>query len=65
MHEAYLSLPRKEQALILKNLSTDTDIKRDALLLEKDIWICKFYQLFLITYISKWQYQDMKENIYL
>lgn len=40
MHEAYLSLPRKEQALILKNLSTDTDIKRDALLLEKDIWIC-------------------------
>ena len=40
MSEAYLTLPQKEQALILKKLSTNTDIKRDALLLEKDIWIC-------------------------
>lgn len=38
--EAYLSLPRKEQALILGKLSKNNDIKRDALLLEKDIWIC-------------------------
>ena len=38
--EAYLSLPQKEQALILGKLSKNKDIKRDALLLEKDIWIC-------------------------
>lgn len=40
MSEAYLSLPKKEQALILGKLSKNKDIKRDALLLEKDIWIC-------------------------
>jgi len=38
--EAYLQLSKKEQALILKNLSTNIGIKRDSLLLEKDIWIC-------------------------
>src|ERR1700722_16325598 len=38
--EAYLQLSKKEQALILKNLSMNENIKRDALLLEKDIWIC-------------------------
>ena len=37
MSEAYLSLPPKEQALILGKLSKNKDIKRDALLLEKDI----------------------------
>ena len=40
MPEAYLSLPQKEQALILRNLSTKKDLKRDAIILEKDIWIC-------------------------
>ncbi len=40
MSEAYLSLPQKEQALILRNLSTNKNIKREAVLLEKDIWIC-------------------------
>jgi len=38
--EAYLKLPKKEQALILGKLSKNKEIKRDALLLEKDIWIC-------------------------
>ncbi len=38
--EAYLKLPKKAQALILGKLSKNKDIKRDALLLEKDIWIC-------------------------
>jgi hypothetical protein len=38
--ETYLSLQKKEQALILGKLSKNKDIKRDALLLEKDIWIC-------------------------
>lgn len=40
MRETYLSLPQKEQALILGKLSKNKDIKREALLLEKDIWIC-------------------------
>lgn len=40
MSESYLKLPKKEQALILGKLSKNKDIKRDALLLEKDIWIC-------------------------
>ncbi len=40
MPEAYLALPKKEQALILRNLSTNKNIKREAILLEKDIWIC-------------------------
>jgi hypothetical protein len=38
--DAYLSLTQKEQAQILRSLSTNPDIKRDAILLEKDIWIC-------------------------
>lgn len=40
MPEAYLSLTQKEQAQILRSLSTNPNIKRDAILLEKDIWIC-------------------------
>lgn len=40
MSEIYLSLPQKEQAQILRALATNTNIKRDAILLEKDIWIC-------------------------
>lgn len=40
MPEVYLSLPPKEQAQILRSLSTNPSIKRDAILLEKDIWIC-------------------------
>jgi predicted nucleotidyltransferase component of viral defense system len=40
MSEAYLSLSKKEQTQILTNLSTTRNINRDALLLEKDIWIC-------------------------
>ncbi|MHB1947364.1 MAG: nucleotidyl transferase AbiEii/AbiGii toxin family protein [Gammaproteobacteria bacterium] len=40
MSEAYLSLSQKEQAQILRSLSTSPKIKRDAILLEKDIWIC-------------------------
>jgi hypothetical protein len=40
MSEVYLSLSLKEQAQILRSLSTNPSIKRDAILLEKDIWIC-------------------------
>lgn len=40
MHETYLTLPKKDQAQILNTLSTNKDIKREAILLEKDIWIC-------------------------
>jgi len=40
MPEAYLSLRQKEQAQLLQSLSTNPYIKRDAILLEKDIWIC-------------------------
>lgn len=40
MMESYLALPQKEQALILNNLSTNQNINRDTILLEKDIWIC-------------------------
>jgi predicted nucleotidyltransferase component of viral defense system len=40
MLESYLKLPRKEQTLILENISKNQHIKRDTLLLEKDIWIC-------------------------
>jgi predicted nucleotidyltransferase component of viral defense system len=40
MPEAYLTLSPKEQSQILRSLSTNPEIKRDALLLEKDIWIC-------------------------
>ncbi len=40
MSEPYLSLSQKEQAQILRSLSTNPNIKRDAILLEKDIWIC-------------------------
>lgn len=40
MSETYLTLPSKEQAQILRSLSTNPKIKRDAILLEKDIWIC-------------------------
>lgn len=40
MPETYLSLTQKEQAQILRSLSTNPDIKRDAILLEKDVWIC-------------------------
>jgi hypothetical protein len=38
--EEYLTLSQKEQAQILRSLSTNPIIKRDAILLEKDIWIC-------------------------
>ncbi len=40
MSDDYLRLPQKEQALILRSLSTNKNIKREALLLEKDIWVC-------------------------
>lgn len=40
MSESYLTLPQKEQALILRSLSTNKNIKREAILLEKDIWVC-------------------------
>lgn len=40
MHESYLTLSHKEQRQILQALSVNENIKRDALLLEKDIWIC-------------------------
>src|SRR5271154_4595455 len=38
--ESYLALLPKEQKQILYALSMHDNIKRDALLLEKDIWIC-------------------------
>jgi len=38
--ESYLTLSAKEQRQILQALSMKENIKRDALLLEKDIWIC-------------------------
>lgn len=38
--ESYLALSPKEQRQILQALSIRENIKRDALLLEKDIWIC-------------------------
>ena len=40
MSESYLALSHKEQRQILQSLSMNENIKRDALLLEKDIWIC-------------------------
>lgn len=40
MPETYLSLSTKEQAQILRSVSTSPSVKRDAILLEKDIWIC-------------------------
>lgn len=40
MPETYLTLSQKEQAQILRALSTNKDIQREAILLEKDIWIC-------------------------
>lgn len=40
MSEIYLSLYSKEQAQILRSLSANPNIQRDAILLEKDIWIC-------------------------
>jgi hypothetical protein len=40
MPENYLTLSHQEQAQILRNISTNSEIKRDSLLLEKDIWIC-------------------------
>lgn len=40
MPESYLALSHKDQRQILQALSMNTNIKRDALLLEKDIWIC-------------------------
>lgn len=38
--ESYLNLSQKDQRQILQALSMNANIKRDALLLEKDIWIC-------------------------
>jgi len=38
--ESYLTLSQKDQRQILQALSMNENIKRDALLLEKDIWIC-------------------------
>ena len=40
MPESYLALSHKEQRQIILALSMNEEIKRDALLLEKDIWIC-------------------------
>lgn len=40
MAEYYLTLPQKDQAQILRALSTNESIKREAILLEKDIWVC-------------------------
>lgn len=40
MLESYLELSQKEQAQILRTLATNPNIKRDSILLEKDIWIC-------------------------
>ena len=40
MPENFLTLSQQEQAQILRNISINNEIKRDALLLEKDIWIC-------------------------
>ena len=40
MPESYLALSSKEQRQILQTLSLNENIKRDALLLGKDIWIC-------------------------
>jgi len=40
MIESYLALSRKEQAQILRALSINENIKKEALILEKDIWIC-------------------------
>jgi hypothetical protein len=38
--ESYLTLSQKDQRQILQALSMNANIKRDALLLEKDVWIC-------------------------
>lgn len=38
--EYYLTLQKKDQSQILQALSTNKNIKREAYLLEKDIWIC-------------------------
>lgn len=40
MSESYLTLSQKDQRQILRALSMNKNIKRDARLLEKDIWIC-------------------------
>jgi predicted nucleotidyltransferase component of viral defense system len=40
MPESYLALSPKEQGQILHALAMKENIQRDALLLEKDIWIC-------------------------
>lgn len=40
MRESYLTLSKKDQAQILRALSTNPNIKRESILLEKDIWIC-------------------------
>lgn len=40
MTETYLTLPKKDQAQILRTIATNKNIMRDAILLEKDIWIC-------------------------
>jgi predicted nucleotidyltransferase component of viral defense system len=40
MPEAYLTLSKKEQSQILRSLSINQNINRDAIILEKDIWIC-------------------------
>jgi hypothetical protein len=40
VHEKYLSLTQKEQAQILRSLYTNSNVNRDVILLEKDIWIC-------------------------
>jgi predicted nucleotidyltransferase component of viral defense system len=40
MSEAYLSLSKNEQSQILRSLSMNRNINRNAIVLEKDIWIC-------------------------
>lgn len=40
MPETYLSLPKIEQAQLLRKLSTSSNLTREAILLEKDVWIC-------------------------
>lgn len=40
MTETFLSLTQKEKTQILTSLATNPKINRDAIILEKDIWVC-------------------------
>ena len=40
MSDYFLTLPIKEQSEILNGLATKPEISRNAVILEKDIWVC-------------------------